>query len=436
MVKKYFKKEDMKMKKTFLTALASLLALCACNKTVITPDNGKTYSWDQLQFDFTIEREGTTKGVRDGWLNGDKVFVFFSGHSDVYVTVTFDGSAWSADPVLPDGMSVDGLAADGVVTAVYLPYGNDRTPSWNPTSEAWEFNGTNDYYYLQTQKTTYFITNTGNKLHTLGAYLYMETASDYVQFYLHDDSASVDIRLACNYVVPGGIAGISLDGTITDAADASVPGRWITARADTIDGDTGYYASGKLILRPGYHCYLTMDTGSGYKHYYKQRESPLSPNKGYILPAYADWTDVGQEVAVGGVMWSAVSIGATNPWDTGTAFTTANMSTAVAPGTAIPSDRDWQSLLDRNNAAWIQVSIAGTEGFIVLDRANPDNFLFLRSINYWSSGISDGNQHYMKSAADGTHELSETNPPTEAEVRLVSTTQIGTLNPPENGGGI
>lgn len=425
------------MKKTFITAIAALLALSACNKPVTTTDDGKTYSWDQIQFNFTIEREDATKGVRDGWLPGDKVFVFFGSHSDVYVTVTYDGSAWSADPQLPSGMSVDGLAASGVVTAVYLPYGNDRIPTWS--GSAWTFNGTNDYYYLQTQKVTYFITDTGNKLPTLGAYLYMETASDYVQLYLHDDSAAGTIRLACNYVVPGGIAGIALDGTITDAADGSVPGGWITARTDTIDGDTGYYASGRLILRPGYNCYLAMDTGNGYKHYYKQRESPLSPNRGYILPDYANWTDVGQGdyVAVGGSVWSAVSIGATNPWETGTAYTPANMSSAVQQqGTAIPTDRDWQSLLDRNSAAWIQISIAGTEGFIVFDRATPENFIFLRSENYWSSGVSEGNQHYMKSDADGTHELSETNTPSEAYVRLVSTTHIGTLNPPENGGGI
>ena len=97
---------------------------------------------------------------------------------------------------------------------------------------------------------------------------------------------------------------------------------------------------------------------------------------------------------------------------------------------------DWQSLLNRNNAAWIQISIAGTDGFIVLDRANPENFLFIRSTNYWSSGVTGGIQHYMRSDANGTHELSETNPPSTAEVRLVSTTQIGTLNPPESGGSI
>ena len=429
--------EENKMKKTFLTAIAALLALSACNKPVTTTDDGKTYSWDQLEFNFTIEREDATKGIRDGWVSGDKVFVFFGTHSDVYVTVTYDGSAWSADPQLPSGMSVDGLAASGVVTAVYLPYGNSLSPSWS--GSAWTFPGTNDYYYLQTQKVTYFITDTGNKLPTLGAYLYMETASDYVQLYLHDDDAAGSIQLACNYVVPGGIEGIAIDGTITDAADGSVPGGWITARTDTIDGDTGYYASGRLILRPGYNCYLTMDTGNGYKHYYKQRESPLSPNRGYILPDYANWTDVGQGdyVAVGGSVWSAVSIGATNPWETGTVYTPANMSSAVQQqGTAIPTDRDWNSLLDRNNAAWIQISIAGTEGFIVLDRTTPENFIFLRSANYWSSGITGGNQHYLKSGADGTHELSETNPPLNAEVRLVSTTQIGTLNPPENGGGI
>ena len=426
----------MKMKKKLLTVIAVLLALISCNKPATITESCRTYSLDELRFDFTIEKEETVKGVRNGWLNGDKVFVFFGGHSDVYVTVTYDESAWSADPQLPSGMSVDGLAASGELTAVYLPYGNSLTPTWN--GSAWAFSGTNDYYYLQTQKVTYFITDTDNKLPTLGAYLYMETASDYVQFYLHDEDASGSIRLACNYVVPGGISGISLDGTITDAADSSVPGRWITARADTIDGDEGYYASGRLITRPGYNCYLTMDTGSGYKHYYKQRESPLAPNKAYILPAYENWTDAGPAdyVAVGGSMWSAVSIGATNPWDTGTAYTPGNMVSAVEDGTSIPSDRDWLSLLDRTKAAWIQVSIAGTEGFIVFDRANPDNFLFLRSTNYWSSDATGGNQHFMKSDTDGTRELSETNSPSEAYVRLVSTTQIGTLNPPESGGSI
>ena len=424
------------MKKKLLTVIAVLLALSACNKPVTEPDNGKTYSLDQLQFNFTIEKGDATKGVRDGWLNGDKVFVFFGGHSDVYVTVTYDGSAWSAIPQLPSGMNVEGLAKTGDVTAVYLPYGNDLTPSWN--GSAWTFPGTNDYYYMQTQKATYFIIDMESKLPTLGAYLYMETASDYVQFYLHDNDASGTIRLACNYVVPGGIGSISLDGTITDASDSSVPGRWITARAGTIDGDTGYYASGKLMLRPGYHCYLAMDTGSGYKHYYKQRESPLSPNKAYVLPVYANWADVGatEYVAVAGAAWASVSVGASNPWDTGNVYTPATMGSAVEESTAIPSDADWLTLLDRTKAAWIQVSIAGTEGFIVLDRTNPENFLFLRSTNYWSSDASSGNQHYLKTDADGTHELSETNPPEEACVRLVSTTQIGTLNPPENGGSI
>lgn len=424
------------MKKTLITLFAVLLSVCACNKPVSTMGNKKTYALDHLQFNFTIEKEGATKGVRDAWISGDKVFVFFGGYSSAYVTVTYDGSAWSAVPQLPSGMSVDGLAASGEVTAVYLPYGNSLEPTWN--GSAWVFPGINDYYYLQTQKTTYFITDTENKLPTLGAYLYMETADDYIQLYIHDDDAAGTIRLACNYMVPGGIAGIALDGTITDAADSAVPGNWVTARADTIDGDTGYYASGRLIMRPGYNCYLTMDTGSRYKHYYKQRESPLAPNKAYILPAYENWTDAGPAdyVAVGGSMWSAVSIGANSPWDTGTAYTPGNMVSAVEDGTSIPSDRDWLSLLDRTKAAWIQVSIASTEGFIVFDRANPDNFLFLRSTNYWSSDATGGNQHFMKSDTDGTRELSETNSPSEAYVRLVSTTQIGTLNPPESGGSI
>ena len=426
----------MKMKKTLLTAIAALLAFCACNKTVPTTDNGKTYSLDQLQFNFSIERVDATKGIRNGWVLGDKVFVFFGGYSSAYVTVTYDGSAWSADPQLPSGMSVDGLTASGEVTAVYLPYGNSLTPSWN--GSAWVFPGTNDYYYLQTQKATYFITDTEDKLSTLGAYLYMETADDYIQLYLHDDSAVGTIRLACNYMVPGGIAGISLDGTITDAADAAVPGNWVTARADTIDGDTGYYASGRLVMRPGYNCYLTMDTGSGYKHYYKQRESVLSPGRSYILPAYGNWLDVSSSeyVTVAGSIWSSVNVGANNPWESGSTYTTATMSSAAESGTTIPIDADWNALLDRTKASWIQVSIAGTEGFLVIDRADPDCFMFLHCDNYWSSTSSAGNQHDFISAQDGTHEVSTATPPSTACVRLLSTSNTVSLEPPVNGGGI
>ena len=427
------------MKKTLLTVIAALLAFCACNKPVVhTEDNGRTYALDQLQFNFTIEKVSDTKGIRSGWLYGDKVFVFFGGYSDAYVTVTYDGSAWSADPVLPDGMSVADLPASGVVTAVYLPYGNDLTPSL--VGSAWTFPGTNDYYYLQAQKTTYFITDTGNKLPTLGAYLYMETAQDYIQFYLPDSAAesNTTIQLGCNYLVPGGIAGISLDGTIVDASDTSVPGNWVTGRADTIDGDKGYYASGKLIMRPGYNCYLIMNNGGAYKHYYKQRESVLSPGRSYILPTYENWKAVSSTdyVIVAGSVWSTVNVGAANPWVSGDTYTAANMNSAKAPGTLIPADADWNTLLERTKAAWIQISIANTEGFLVIDRADPGNYIFLHCDNYWSTSVIGGIQHYFKSASDGTHEVSESNPPLEACVRLVSTDQTGTLNPPENGGGI
>ena len=426
----------MMMKKILLTAIAALLALSACNKPATTTEGCRTYSLDELRFDFTIEKEEAVKGVRDGWLNGDRVFVFFGGHSDVYVTVTYDGSAWSAVPQLPSGMNVGNLAANGEVTAVYLPYGNSLEPTWN--GSAWVFPGTNDYYYLQTQKAAYFITDMEDKLPTLGAYLYMETADDYVQFYIHDENASGSIRLACNYLVPGGIAGISLDGTITDAADASDPGGWITARADTIDGDEGYYASGRLILRPGYNCYLAMDTGSEYKHYFKQRESVLSPGRSYILPAYENWLDVSSSeyVTVAGGIWSSVNVGANNPWESGSDFSTDTMGSAAESGTSIPIDADWNALLDRTKASWIRVSIAETEGFLVIDRADPDSFMFIHCDNYWSSTSSGGNQHFFISGADGTHEVSSATPPSTACVRLLSTTNTAGLEPPVDGGGI
>ena len=431
----------MKMKKTVFTFLAVLLAICACNKPV-TPsqDNGKTYSLDKLTFNFTIEREANTKGVRSEWLSGDQVYIFIGGVNSAYLTVTYDGSDWSTDPVPnPDAGSLPSLAESGVLTAVYLPYGNSLTPTFDGTAGAWVFPGTNDYYYMQSQKTTYFITDTGNQLATIGAYLYMETADDYIQFFLPDNDASGTIQLACNYLVPGGIGGVSLDGTITDAASSGVPGRWVTARADTINGDKGYYASGRLIMRAGLHMYFAMNVANTtYKQYYKQRAAALVPHGAYILPTANNWISVsdGDFVEIAGNFWCSVNAGADHPWEEGDTPSAASMDNALETNTIIPSDDEWNILLDRTKVSWVQISIVNIDGFLIIDRANPDNYFFLRSLNYWSTSSTSGTQHYLKTDGNGTHEITSSNPPSTASVRLMSTLHSGSFNPPENGGNI
>ncbi len=422
------------MKKLIFSVFAVLLAFCACQKVIpSSPEGEKEYALSDLHFDFRIERNPETKGVRTGWLNGDMVFIFLENVSSAYLTVTYDGSVWSTDPDL-HGESLTSVSSYGHLTAIYLPYGNDRTPTWN--GSAWVFNGTNDYYYLKSEKADFFITDTENAISTLGAYLYMDTADRFVQFFLLDESAEGTIQLACNVVAPAGIGGIAGDGTVSDTSPAL--GGWMTARAETIGGEKGYYASGKLSNRPGVQYYFAINASGTYKHYYKQRSSALESRGAYQLPAAANWLTVSSTtfVEIAGNKWCSLNAGSTTPWDSGTQFTAASMDGALASDTHIPSDAEWNLLLDRTKAAWIRISLLGTEGFLIMDRANPDNYFFLPCLDYWSTSTTSSTQHYLKTDTEGTHEIVDDDPPANAYVRLMSSLYEGGFTPPEDGGDI
>lgn len=429
---------------------AAILAFCACQR--ITPDKveeGKTYDITQLRFDFTIESGLATKGVRDSWLDGDVVFVFIENINDVYLTATYHSatSLWDADPTaVGNSSSVSGLPVSGYLTAVYLPYGNSLTPAWDGNANAWTFPGTNDYYYLKSEKAAYFITDQDNVLPTLGAYLYMDTADRFIQLYVPDDSATGTIQMACNYLIPAGIAGVTLDGTVTETVGTQ--GGWVTARAETISDEKGYYASGKLSSRPGSLYYFAFDAGGGanprYMHYFKQRNSALVSRGAYQLPDISDWLAVSSStfVEVNGFNWYTVNYGAANPWELGTAKTAAELSSVQVQNAEVPSDNAWNLLLDRTKVTWIQASILNMDGFIVMDRTTPSNFFFIPSyvsgsgINYWSTSKTESTQHYMKTDNEGTHEIMNSDPPANAYVRLISSLYGGGFDLPENGGEI
>lgn len=438
------------MKKSLFILIAALVAFCACQKAVLPVTEGaKTYDLSQLRFDLTIEMPEATKGVRQAWQNGDKVYIFFQNVSTAYAYVEYDGSAWSADPVIPSPMSTPSLGTSGYLTAVYLPYGNNLAPTWDGNANAWVFSDTDPiyYYYLKSENAAYFITDSENVLPTLGAYLYMDTADRFVQFFIPDDSASGTIQLACNELIPAGIAGVSLDGTVTETTGSQ--GGWVTARADTIDGEEGYYASGKLSPRPGSLCYFAIDAGAGagaerYKHYFKQRNSALSNHGAYQLPAAADWLTVSSStfVEVNNYSWCSVNYGASTPWETGTFIASSELNNISEANAEVPSDVVWDLLLDRTKVTWSQASILDLDGYIIMDRTAPSNFFFLPNyasgsgVNYWSSSSTSTTQHYMKTDNEGTHEISDSDSPASAQVRLISTLYGGAFNPPVNGGDI
>ena len=425
------------MKKKLFVIFAALFALCACQKFSLPAEESRTYDLSRLRFELTLEQGTATKGVRTGWQSGDKVFIFFENISSAYAVVEFDGTAWSTDPVVPSPMETPSLASEGLLTAVYLPYGNALSPVWDGTANAWTFSGTNDYYYLVCEKAPYFITDTENVLPTLGAFLYMDTANGFVQFFLPDDEATGTIQLACNALIPAGIAGVALDGSVTETS--STQGAWVTARAETIAGEKGYYASGKLASGTGTLCYFAIHAGGDYLHCYKQRTTPLVGRGAYQLPAAADWASASSSayVTVSDNKWSQVNAGASPPWELGTSYAAAGMDAAQVTNTQIPSDVEWTQLLDRSRVVWIQASILGVDGFLVVDRSDESQFFFLPCADYWSNIAAGGTQHYFRTANDGTHEIPASfDPLGSAYVRLISSIHESNFDSPENGGNI
>jgi len=425
------------MKKKLLAFLAALLAFASCNKAPLPREGGDAaYRLDALRFDFTVEREDATKGVRSGWIAGDRIYIFLSGISTAYLTIDYDGSAWSKPPTLHGEGT---LGRSGRMTAVYLPYfDNSEEPAWN--GSAWTFPQTNDYYFLRAEKADYYITDMDKQVPSMGAFLYMTNAEDFVQLYIPDDSASGSVQVACNAVIPAGIGGISEDGSVTTDALAE-QGTWITARADEIDAEKGYYLSGRLNPRPGNNYYFVLKSGAdSYKHCFKARDAALSGHHAYQLPDIGDWAEVtsGTEVMIAGNKWQAMNVGASTPWEAGTAYEVASMSSAVPAGSdpLIPSDTEWTMIQDRYQAIWVQLSIAGTPGYVVVDRSAPDNFIFLPCAAYWSTSAAAGVQHHFDALEDGTHEIADSTPPASASVRLVSSLREGGFNPPENGGDL
>ena len=119
------------MKRVLLIIVTALLTLSSCWKETPVVEEGRTYALSSLRFEFIIDRV-ETKGIKTEWESGDKVFVFFSGVTNAYVTMSFDGTDWSSSA--SSGLAK--LNQTGVLTAVFLPYVGNVQPEY---SEGWHF---------------------------------------------------------------------------------------------------------------------------------------------------------------------------------------------------------------------------------------------------------------------------------------------------------
>ena len=378
------------MKKITLL-FAAAFAFAACQKESVKDNT--PISDTKLVFNLDINYASVTKAIKTGFVNGDKIFIFFEGVTSGYATIVYDGSKFG-DETLNGGLTVNDLAESGkTLRAIFLPYGNDATPTYGTN---WTFNKNTGSYFL-TATDNYTLTKASG-ITTLTATLNMAVPSNYVQFFVPDAEATGSIKLACNAVKPSGLESVSSNGTVTEINGGQ--GAFMTAYAATVGSDKGYYASGKLS-GAGTVYYFAIEKGGKYYDYVKQTASAIS-NKAAIK--LATYNEVGRQIytkkTVGGKTWATVNVGATKPWMYETnqfiwqGKNDSNWSSVIDSGEGMPLNTDFDALANNCHHSWI--SIAGVNGYIVIDNAATPTggYMFLPASGYWDNEYAGSLGYY------------------------------------------
>lgn len=190
------------MKKTMIV-LSAVLALVACNKE--TPVKDSSIDASKFVVNITVNHPDATKAVKSGWVDGDKVYVFFDGVTGAkYVELTRDGSSWT--PELQGGLTVSDLNESGDnMYGVYFPYEQPVIAADGDNVTFKTASGLSIYTYYMTGSGAYEV-DKSDDITTLTGSMDMVNPNGYVQFYIGKDgdkyNASGKYRLSVAGVKP------------------------------------------------------------------------------------------------------------------------------------------------------------------------------------------------------------------------------------------
>lgn len=320
------------MKKAFIVLAATALALISCEKAILDKSAEETPAdVSGIIFNLTANHPdgAATKAVKEGWEDGDVVFVFFDNvAAPKYLKMSYDGTQWAYAQM--NGTSEEPLglteSASGTMRAVYLPFGNELAVEADGTF--FTFSEITCSYYL-TASLAYTVVD--NKV---SGTFDMRIPEGYVQFFLDDENASASTAAEIRepHLTPQGITAIAADGSITHTNIA----HGAPLKGYAYHG--GYLFSGILAAdarnsTTDYHFTLVRGGFSG-DYYHKEFSDRTfyrgeSEGRALKLPALGGWTaysdfipiDLGCDSHLGGneykrVYWANRNIGATA--DTGT----------------------------------------------------------------------------------------------------------------------
>ena len=358
------------MKKTLLF-MGAMAALISCGKEA--PVNEGLVDASDLVFDFTVNHPAETRAVKADWESGDKVFIFFEDVTTGYVTTEYDGTDWTSTLHGSAALSNSGKK----LTAVYLPFGNTLTPTYN---DCWTFGEPQYSYYMKAEKVSYTLTSVDD-VTTLSATLDMVNPDTYVQFFMADADG---YTLALDCVTPTGVSNIATDGLVSEAtlsAGAPMQG-YAYADGYLFSGKVGiqktnYYFTGDIDDgQPGYPFYFTLSTTGHTYTLFRYKTEPLAGHSAIKLPAFASnkWNEVGpgHSVLINGKKWSTVCLGANLPWEEGTNYSWENRASGVSQGWHVATKTEWDSLYN-GDLTKFETSVHATPGYVVMDNTNGNN---------------------------------------------------------------
>lgn len=384
-----------------------LILLCfawiwaACGK----PDAGDQFpesvSIDDVAFNFTVNYPKGADSIKEGWENGDAVFVFFQNYNFFYVKLTFDGVSWKASVNKSGPASSLPCSGQIHVSAVHLPEGNNETAVslMNGGNFYWYFSS-RYLFYLEAGRVSCSWGKSPSGQMTLSATLDMQFPRDYFQVFIEDPAASDGIcTLGSDAIYTAGVMCISSeDGSITDDVDFSP----MVGYAHESRSGRGYLFGGKLdpLYQYDGYCFSLKKAGNGSRSdLFVPGAELFAGHHTVTLPAVgsAGWQAVGSGKTVSMHVgakdlgsWYTCNYGANVPEEPGK-----HVMEDEATAQGAPTADQFRALMD--DCAWSSVSIAGQCGLVA---SSDTGFIFFPADagtagSYWSCSPGTGDDFLL-----------------------------------------
>lgn len=389
-----------------------LILLClayiwtACDKMGAGNRFPESVSINDVAFNFTVNYPKGEDLIKEGWENGDAVFVFLQNFDFFYVKLTFDGVSWKAS-VNKSGQAPSSEQASSIrcsgqvnVSAVHLPEGNnEKAESYKNGKYYWCFSSRH-LFYLEAERVPCSWEKSPSGQMTLSATLDMQFPRDYVQVFIEDPAAADGkCTLGTDVLRTAGVMNIcSEDGRISDDVDYSP----LVGYAHNTRYGRGYLFSGKMdpLYQYDGYCFSLKKEGDGSRNdLFVPGTELFAGHRSVTLPAVgsAGWQAVGSGKTVSlraGTKdlgtWHSCNYGASVPEEPGKHVME---DEAVAQGA--PTADQFRALMD--DCTWSSVSIDAQCGLVA---SSDTGFIFFPADagtagSYWSCSPGTGDDFLL-----------------------------------------